>query len=197
MSPNTHSGRSVAAAVLLTAVALVAAAGCTSQADDPTAAPARAAAKPAPGPSLTAEEQAAVDAAWAVFQKLNSIYVKAGQTGSYNWAADSTKRPLYQYAGGRYMAALERDLDLMHEQGLIRTGEPKVTLRRVVSISETSIVVETCVDDTGTDTVNKTTRKSVAAPGQNRRYPVTLRAGLYADGLWRWVDSRAERASSC
>jgi hypothetical protein len=85
----------------------------------------------------------------------------------------------------------------MREQNLVRTGTPKVTLRRVVSVSPTSIVIESCVDDTGTDTVNKTTHKSVAAPNQNKKYPVTLRAGLYPDGLWRWVESYADRGSSC
>jgi hypothetical protein len=146
---------------------------------------------------LDAAQQRAVDGAWDAFLKLNAIYLAAGQTGKYDWHADPTRRPMYRYAGGRYMTLLERDLGLLADQGLVRTGRPQVTLRRVVSVSATSIVVEACVDDAGTDTVDKKTRKSVAAPGQNKRYPVTLRAGLYPDNAWRWVDSHTDRAASC
>jgi len=153
--------------------------------------------RPKPAASLDQAQQSNVDSAWAAFVKLNQIYVKAGQTGTYDWNADESKRPMFDYAGGRYLAALEHDLDFMNEQGLVRTGDPKVTLRRVMSVSENSILLEACVDDTGTDTVSKETHKSVAASGQNRRYPVTLRAGLYPDGLWRWVESYAERGASC
>jgi hypothetical protein len=85
----------------------------------------------------------------------------------------------------------------MQSSGLVRVGTPQVSLRRVVSVSPTSIVVEACVDDSGTDTVQKATGKSVVTAGQNQRYPVTLRAGLYPDNKWRWVESRAERNSSC
>jgi hypothetical protein len=104
---------------------------------------------------------------------------------------------MYDFAAGQLLAQLERDLDFMNEQGVIRVGDPVVTLRRVVSVSPTSILIESCVDDSNTDSIDKTTRKSVAAPGQNKKYPVTLRAGLYPDGLWRWVESHPDRAASC
>ena len=170
-------------------------AGCSSRIDDVPAAPVKA--KPVSSAPLSAEDQAAVDAAWAAYQKLNEIYVKAAQTGVYQWDADATKQPMYEYAAGYFLSALEQDLDLMQEQGLIRTGAPKVTLRRVVSVSPNSILVESCVDDTATDTVSKATGKSVAVPGQNKKYPVTLRAGLYPDGVWRWVESHADRGTTC
>jgi len=192
MDPERHSGR--ATIVLIAAMMLVLTA-CSSKLDD--AEPAKPAAKASPAPQLSAEQQAAVDKAWANFLKLNEIYVQAAQTGAYKWDDDPAKRPMYPYAAGNFLAVLERDLDFMQENGFLRTGTPKVALRRVVSVSPTSIVVESCVDDTGTDTINKTTRKSVAAPNQNKKYPVTLRAGLYPDGLWRWVESYADRASSC
>lgn len=173
-------------------------AGCqNTRVDDVAAEPTKVNIRTSPGIRLTAEDQAAVDGVWAAYTKLNTIYIKAAQTGTYNWDDDPAKRPLYEYAAGQFLAALERDLDFMNEQGIVRTGEPKVTLRRVVSISSTSILVESCVDDTGVDSVDKATRKSVAAPGQNKRYPVTLRAGLFPDGQWRWVQSQADRASSC
>jgi hypothetical protein len=191
MTSSFHSGRRVTA--LLLALSLVS--GCVQRVPS-TPAPTRAA-RPAAQPTLAAADQQTVDQAWAGLLKLYAIYIKAAQTGVYDWNADATKRPLYAYAGGPYMSALERDLDLMQEQGFVRTGTPKLTLRRVVSVSQTSIVVEACVDDTGTDTVKKETGKSVVKAGQNQRYPVTLRAGLYPDGKWRWVDSRPERASSC
>lgn len=198
MIPYIRTGRSAAAAVALAATLAMALAGCSAEVPEPQAAPSRPpAARPSPGPSLSADEQRTVDAAWAGYLKLNSIYLVAGQTGEYDWNADATRRPMYPYAGGRYMALLERDLDLMAEQGLVRTGRPTVTLRRVVSVSATSIVVEACVDDAAVDTVDRKTRKSVAAPGQNHRYPVTLRAGLYPDRVWRWVDSHTDRAASC
>jgi hypothetical protein len=193
MTSNFHSGR-LAAAIF---VALSLASGCSAQVDVQPR-PSRTAPRPAaPAPSLNATDQATVDGVWNGFLRLNSIYITAAQTGVYSWNADVTKRPLYAYAGGPYMSALERDLDLMQEQGLVRVGTPKVSLRRVVSVSPTSIVVEACVDDSGTDTVNKTTGKSVIKAGQNQRYPVTLRAGLYSDNHWRWVESRPERSSSC
>jgi hypothetical protein len=199
MTSSFHSGRSavaVAVAVAL-AMALSLVSGCSAQVDVRPQ-PSRTVSRPvAAQPSLNAADQAAVDGAWTGFLRLNSIYITAAQTGVYHWNADVTKRPLYAYAGGPYMSALERDLDLMREQGLVRVGTPKVSLRRVVSVSPTSIVVEACVDDSGTDTVNKTTGKSVVKAGQNQRYPVTLRAGLYPDNRWRWVESRTERASSC
>ncbi len=198
MNPYIRRGRSAAAAAALAALLSSVLLGCTAEVPEPQAAPSRPpAAKPSPGPSLSADEQRSVDAAWTGFLKLNGIYLAAGQTGKYDWNADATRRPMYPYAGGRYMALLERDLDLMAEQGLVRTGSPTVTLRRVVSVSATSIVVEACVDDAAVDTVDRKTRKSVAAPGQNHRYPVTLRAGLYPDGAWRWVDSHTDRAASC
>lgn len=199
MTSNFHSGRMVTALILALSLASGCAAltGCSAQVDvqpKPSRTAPRAA---APLPSLNAAGQAVVDGAWGGFLRLNGIYVTAAQTGVYDWNADMTKRPLYAYAGGPYMSALERDLDLMREQGLIRVGTPKVSLRRVVSVSPTSIVVEACVDDSGTDTVSKTTGKSVVKKGQNERYPVTLRAGLYPDNRWRWVESRTERSSSC
>ncbi|GAA1371914.1 hypothetical protein [Catellatospora chokoriensis] len=197
MIPYSRRGRSVAAAALLAAASFPVLAGCSAEVPEPLALPTTAAVRQSPGPALSDDQQRTVDAAWTAFQQLNGIYLAAGQTGKYDWTKDPTRRPLYKYAGGRYMAQLERDLGLLSEQGLVRIGKPTVTLRRVVSVSATSIVVEACVDDAGTDTVNKKTRKSVAAPGQNKRYPVTLRAGLYPDSLWRWVDSHTDRASSC
>lgn len=195
MIPYSRRGRS--AGVLLAVALSAALLGCSADVQTPPAQPTRATTRPSPGPVLDAEEQQTVDAAWAAFLKLNSIYVKAAQTGSYNWDADIAKRPMYPYAGGRYISLLERDLDYMAEKGFVRVGQPLVTLRRVVSVSATSIVVEACVDDAGSDTVNKKTRQSVAVPGQNQRYPVTLRAGLYPDGAWRWVESFTDRAASC
>jgi hypothetical protein len=192
MTSSFHSGR--AAAVLILALSLVG--GCSAKVDvDP--APTRTARPAAPPPSVNAADKSAIDGVWTSFVKLNDIYVKAAQTGVYAWNDDVTKRPLYAYAGGPYMSALERDLDLMREAGLVRVGTPQVSLRRVVSVSPTSIVIEACVDDTGTDTVQKATGKSVVKTGQNQRYPVTLRAGLYPDNKWRWVEARAERNSSC
>jgi hypothetical protein len=173
-------------------------AGCQStRIDDVAAEPTKVNTRPSQGIRLTADDQATVDAVWATYTKLNTIYIKAAQTGTYNWDDDPAKRPLYEYAAGQFLAALERDLDFMNEQGIVRTGEPKVSLRRVVSVSSTSILIESCVDDTAVDSVDKTTRKSVAAPNQNKRYPVTLRAGLFPDGIWRWVQSQANRGSSC
>ncbi len=173
-------------------------AGCQStRVDGPAAEPTKVNTRTSPGIRLSAEDQAAVDAVWSSYLKLNTIYIKAAQTGTYNWDDDPAKRPLYEYAAGQFLAALERDLDFMNENGIVRTGEPKVSLRRVVSVSSTSILVESCVDDTAVDSVDKTTRKSVAAPSQNKRYPVTLRAGLYPDGVWRWVQSQAERGATC
>lgn len=172
--------------------------GCQStRVDDIAAKPSKVNTRPSPGIKLNPEDQATVDSVWTSYQKLNTIYIKAAQTGVYNWDPDPAKRPMYDYAAGQFLSALERDLDFMSEQGIIRTGEPKVTLRRVVSVSATSILVESCVDDSATDSIDQTTRKSVAAPGQNKRYPVTLRAGLYPDGQWRWVESHPERAASC
>ncbi|MBB5869626.1 hypothetical protein F4553_003005 [Allocatelliglobosispora scoriae] len=185
-------------AALAAAALTCALVGCAAPAEEGTPSkPVRPITPVTAGPALSSEEQALVDKAWAAYMALTDIYVKAGQRGEYDWNADPEKRPLFRYAGGRFGSALERDLDLMKEQGLIRTGAPKITLRRVVSVSPTSIVVEACVDDSGTDTIVKQTRKSVAAPGQNKRYPVTLRAGLYADGVWRWVESAGDRGSSC
>lgn len=193
MTSGFHSGRLAVALVLVLSLA----GGCSAKVHvDP--APSRKAPRPvAAQPSLAAADQATVDAAWNGFLKLNSIYLDAAQTGVYDWNDDVTKRPLYAYAGGPYMSALERDLDLMREAGLVRVGTPQVSLRRVVSVSPTSIVIEACIDDSGTDTVRKATGKSVVKAGQNQRYPVTLRAGLYPDDKWRWVESRAERNSSC
>ncbi len=195
MEPKAHSGRATALAVLGVA-AVVAVGACSSRIPDvetqPNQAPAAASRAP-----LGAQDQKTVDAAWQGYQQLNTIYVKAAQTGVYDWNADPVKRPMYQYAAGGYLSALERDLGMMRDQGLLRTGEPKVTLRRVMSVSPNSIIIESCVDDTSTDTINKTTKKSVAIAGQNKKYPVTLRAGLYPDGLWRWVESRADRGSTC
>lgn len=193
MDPERHSGRATGVVVAAILLALTA---CSSKLDDAEP-PAKPAAKVSPAPPVTAEQQAAVDKAWANYLKLNEIYVQALQTGVYKWDNDAAKRPLYPYAAGTFLSFLERDVGLMQEKGLLRTGAPRVTLRRVVSVSPNSILVESCVDDSGTDTINKTTKKSVAAPNQNKKYPVTLRAGLFPDGLWRWVESYADRASSC
>jgi hypothetical protein len=193
MSSIFYSGRLTVALILL----LPLASACSPRAVDTPPAPSRTAARPAAQPSLTAAEQAAVDQAWTAYLRLNAIYLKAAQSGVYDWNADPAKRPMYPYAGGPYMSALERDLDLMREQGFIRKGTSQVVLRRVVSVSPTSIVVEACVDDSGTDTVDKRTGKSVVKAGQNRRYPVTMRAGLYPDTRWRWVEAQADRAASC
>jgi hypothetical protein len=191
MPSKLYKGRSAAALIML----LPLASGCAPRTVDVS--PATPPSKAAVQPSLSPADQLAVDQAWLAYQRLNAIYLKAAQTGVYEWNADKTKRPLYPYAAGTYMSALERDLDLMREQGFIRRGTPEVTLRRVVSVSSTSIIVEVCVDDSGTDTVDRKTGKSVVKAGQNQRYPVTMRAGLYPDAKWRWVESQADRAASC
>ncbi len=198
MNPNSHSGRTaVLTAVLITTASLFLW-GCTSnRVEDVPNKPPKAAAPAGAPASLSPKDQETVDKAWARYLTLNSIYVKASQTGAYDWNADPAKRPMYEYAAGKFLSTLERDLDFMREQGIVRTGEPKITLRRVVSVSATSILVESCVDDSATDAINKATRKSVAAPSQNKIYPVTLRAGLYADNAWRWVESFADRTSTC
>lgn len=193
MDPERHSGRATGVVV---AAILLALTGCSSTLDD-TEPPAKPATRASPAPPVTVEQQAVIDKAWANYLKLNEIYLLAAQTGAYKWDDDPAKRPMYPYAAGSYLGYLERDLGVMQEKGLVRTGAPKVTMRRVVSVSPTSIIVESCVDDTGTDTINKATRKSVAVPDQNRKYPVTMRAGLFPDGIWRWVESYADRASSC
>jgi len=181
---------------MVVAAMLLALTACSSKLDS-VEPPAKPATRASPAPPISAEQQAVVDKAWANYLKLNEIYVQAAQTGAYKWDDDPAKRTMYPYAAGNFLTFLERDLSLMQEKGLVRTGAPKVTMRRVVSVSPNSIIVESCVDDSGTDTINRTTKKSVAVPNQNRKYPVTLRAGLYPDGLWRWVESYADRASSC
>jgi hypothetical protein len=198
MNPKSHSGGKALAVVALIAAASMALLGCTSnRIDDLPEGEAKEPPLPGATPSLSVDDKARVDSAWARYMELNKIYVQAGQTGSYNWDDDLTKRPMYPFAGGPLLVTLENDLDFMREENIIRTGESAITLRRIVSVSPTSILVESCVDDTKTDAINKTTRKSVAAPGQNKVYPVTLRAGLYPDGQWRWVESHADRSSSC
>ncbi|WP_162907310.1 hypothetical protein [Allorhizocola rhizosphaerae] len=194
MEPQAHSGRATALAVFGVA-AMVAVGACSPRIEDVAAQPAQA--PPSRSVQLSADQQALVDTAWQSYVKLNTIYIKAAQTGVYDWNDDHTKRPLSDYAAGAFLTALERDLELMREQSAVRTGDPKITLRRVVSVSPTTIIIESCVDDSGTDTINKTTKKSVAAPGQNKKYPVTLRAGLYPDSRWRWVESYADRSSTC
>jgi hypothetical protein len=196
MYPQSHRGQAGLAVATLFAVVSIARVSCTANRVDDVAA------KPSKGRTLASatlspEDKAKVDDVWATYLKLNTIYVKAAQTGTYDWNPDPSKRPMYDFAAGQLLAQLERDLDFMNEQGVIRVGDPVVTLRRVVSVSPTSILIESCVDDSNTDSIDKTTRKSVAAPGQNKKYPVTLRAGLYPDGLWRWVESHPDRAASC
>lgn len=171
-------------------------AGCGTSSDNPGTPPAGSV-SPSPTSTLSAQQQAAVDKAWAAYQALNEIYVKAAQTGVYDFADDRTKRALYPYAGGTHLSDLERDLDSLQERGLIRTGTPTTTLLRVVAVTDTSVTVEVCLDNTGTDTVNKQTGQSVVASGQNQRYPATMRAGLYPDGSWRWVEAQANRSASC
>jgi hypothetical protein len=196
MHPQGHRKQPGLAVVALLAVCTIALAACTSnRVDDVEAKPTKG--RNLVSASLAPEDKAKVDEVWTAYLKLNAIYVKAAQTGTYDWNPDPAKRPMYDFAAGKLLAELERDLDFMSEQGVIRTGDPVVTLRRVVSVSPTSILIETCVDDTNTDSIDKTTRKSVAAPGQNKKYPVTLRAGLYPDGLWRWVESHPDRAATC
>jgi hypothetical protein len=196
MHPQSHRAQRGLALAALLAVGSIALVACSSnRVDDVTAKPSKA--RVLASASLSPEDQAKVDGVWASYLKLNSIYVKAAQTGTYDWNPDPTKRPMYDLAAGQMLSALERDLDFMDEQGVIRTGDPVVSLRRVVSVSATSILIESCVDDSATDSIDKTTRKSVAAPGQNKKYPVTLRAGLFPDGIWRWVESHPDRAASC
>jgi len=191
MPSNFHKGRTAAALILL----LPLASSCAPRTVEvpSIAEPSKASVQP----SLSAIDQLAVDQAWLAYQRAAAIYLKAAQTGTYDWTTQADRRPLAAYAAGPYRSALERDLDLMREQGFIRKGTPQVMLRRVVSVSPTSIVVEVCVDDSGTDTVSRKTGKSVVKAGQNQRYPVTMRAGLYPDAKWRWVESQADRAASC
>jgi hypothetical protein len=184
------------AAVVVALCASLVLAGCSSPDDTELQFADEGVVRPSASP-LSQESQTLVDNVWTIYLKLNDIYLKAAKSGEYDWNKDLSKRPMYPYAGGRYVEALERDLNSMSTQGLVRTGEPKTTLRRVMSVTNTSVTVEVCLDDTGTDTVDKKTGKSVALPGQNKKYPVTMRAGLYADGLWRWVDAAAARDSSC
>lgn len=197
ISRNRRAG--AVAIFLLTALSVVSAlsAGCSNRLGDVQ--PENQPPKPRPVATLAVNpaDQTLVNTAWENYQKLNAIYIEAAQTGDYNWDKDQTKRPMYQYASGLMLVALERDLDILRENGFVRTGQPQITLRRVISVSPTTLIVESCVDDTGTDTVDKDTKKSVTAPGQNKKYPVTLRAGLYPDGVWRWVESHADRGSSC
>lgn len=196
MYPKSHIGHTAVATAVLLLAAMTSTACQSNRVDDVPAKP-KPAGRTAPGVQLDAAGQAHMNQVWATYLQLNNVYIKAAQTGVYNWDPDPANRPMYDLAAGQLLSGLERDLDFMAEQGVVRVGEPKIVLRRVVSVSATSILVESCVDDSAVDSVDKTTRKSVAAPGQNKVYPVTLRAGLYPDGKWRWVESHPDRASSC
>lgn len=185
----------MAAAVVAVATVWGATACGGGASDGPTNPP--AATSPAPSSTLSTEHQAAVDKALAALHALEEIYARAAQTGVYDFADDRTKRPLYPYAGGTYLSDLERDLGMLQERGLVRTGESTTELLRVEAVTATSVSVEVCVDNSGTDTVDEQTGQSVVASGQSQRYPVTLRAGLYPDGSWRWVEARANRSATC
>ena len=111
-------------AVLLAVLPLILTACQSTRVDDTAAKPPKVNTRPSPGINLNPEDQATVDAVWTSYQKLNTIYIKAAQTGVYNWDPDPAKRPMYDYAAGQFLSALERDLDFMSEQESSH-GEPR------------------------------------------------------------------------
>ena len=178
----------LATAALCAAVLLLA--GCGGSSTHPEVSPSRA---PAPGPSSPDPAAAAKQQVLAAYQGLFGAEVKALDTNSL------AGTDVEMYASEKQLANIKDVVfkDMMNN--VVMTGQPAYTVQSVAvdldAVPHTATVT-LCFDNKDWTPINKSTGKSVAAPGQPQRYVSTGRLRTIGT-RWVVVDGTTDRARRC
>jgi hypothetical protein len=147
-----------------------------------------------PSPSV---DPAVADASAKALAAYNG-YREAMVTAEAN--ADYNNPDLPKYLADPLLTQAKGDLYQKRQQGLVMIGRPQWSPKvSTVNVSTRPYTVQItdCLDTTNWDTVNKATGKSVAVPGQAKKYIVTSEAKQYDDGRWLIDQSTADRSRLC
>ena len=178
--------------------ALIGVTGCGSSspagpAQSSSSLPATTSAASTPTPSRTPVGAGPEELVLAAYRGMQAAAVRA-------YAAPRVDHPeVRRYAADKALAGINSTILHYRQRGIVLRGEP------VLSPSVTSLDlaanpptarVEDCIDTTDWVPVEEKTGRSLAAPGQNLRYPVISIAQLIS-GRWYIMQSTPQRSRSC
>jgi hypothetical protein len=169
-------------------------AACRSGNGAQPAASASVRASASPSPSVDPKVADATGKALAAYNGYREAMVAAEAAADYN------NQDLPKYVADPLLTQAKGDLYLKQQQGYVMTGRPQWSPQVTtvnVTIRPYTVQITDCLDTTGWDTVNKATGKSVAVPGQAKKYVVTSEAKQYDDGRWLIDQSTADRSHLC
>jgi hypothetical protein len=181
------------APLLLGLAAITVTVGCSSSGngDSEPATPT----KSSPSSTLSAEEAQARKDVIAAYQGMTDEQVKAYAKASL------TGNKITQYATGKALRDVKDAVFVNLQNDIVFKGEPKVTAAEDdvdLNLAGTPqrATLSLCFDMNTWEPVNKKTGKSVAPPGQVKRYTVTAHLQHQAD-RWQVTDETADKESTC
>jgi hypothetical protein len=166
--------------------------GCGSNSEPDATTPSAASASTSPTVDPAAQEAHA--GALAAYNNFREAQLAAFAE------SDVSGGELPKYVADPLLGELQVELQQNRTQGLIMKGRPKWSPRVVavsVSARPFTVQMQDCFDTTAWDIVDEDTGRSVAVPGQAKRYLVSVEAALYDDGRWLIRQATAQRERPC
>ncbi|WP_280883305.1 hypothetical protein [Streptomyces pseudovenezuelae] len=190
---RNHNRRAALSALVLAALAM--AAGCSSGNQD-TAAASPTPSSAEPSKTVSADEAQARKDVLAAYQGMTeervAAYAKASLAGSR----------ITKYATGAALRDVKDAVFVNMRNGIVVKGEPQV----IASQHDVSLgsgggtarraTLRVCFDTNTWDPVDKKTGKSVAPPGQVKRYTITAHLQKQSS-QWRVTDEKADKERTC
>jgi hypothetical protein len=178
---------SLAMVALFTSALTLLVTSCSASKPPASAAPSHSA-SPSPDPTATAKQQVVI-----AYEGNVNAEVKSLDAGTFQGT------DIEQYTFEKALYDAKDYLFKNMQSNIVMTGRPSYTIRNVtVDLAPTphTATVTVCWDNANWTPVDKTTRKSVAAPGQAERYISTSKLRTVGD-RWVVIDGSADRGKSC
>ena len=108
-------------------------------------------------------------------------------------------KELARFAADKALAEARANLLQLQRLGIVYTGKPTISpsvSRVALDAARPTVELNDCVDNTNWVPVYKATGRSAAAPGQNRRVPLTASVQLF-NGAWRVMAVQSDRSRTC
>lgn len=137
--------------------------------------------------TLSAEEQAAADAALEAYKGMWSVAVEAMVDPTQDWYA-----AYRQFVGDPVLTVRISELAAYAQAGVVGEGEPKLspTIKSVGLTQPATVVIADCVDVSDWTFVKKATGESVDDPNQPPKYRYEATIQRYDDGTWLVNDAK-------
>lgn len=201
MALGTHArGRTMVAIASLLVFTLLLG-GCTDDPNPPAntsgsmASPEFTSATSSATSTLTAEEQAASDAALAAYNGMWSVDVASMEDPGADWYA-----AYRQYVGDPALSLRISDRQAYAAAGVIGQGAPERN-PKITSISlaqPPTVLIADCIDVTGWDLIKEATGESVRdEENQPPRYMYEATVQRYDDGIWLVNETKALLEKPC